>query len=401
MLDSNTIATIKATIPVLESGGVAITEHFYRRLFSHNPELLNIFNSSHQHSGGQQVALFNAIAAYAKHIETPEALQSAVERIAHKHTSFNIQPAQYDIVGHHLLETLQELLGDAFTPEIRDAWTKAYQFLASIFIAKESELYQTRASAQGGWKGTRTFIVQSKQKESQLVTSFVLAPKDGDPVIDFQPGQYIGVKVKPTADGYAQIRQYSLSAAPNGATYRISVKREFGEQPGLVSNYLHDHVQEGDALELMAPAGDFVLHEERSRPTVLISAGVGLTPMMSMLERLSAADDDAPIHYLHACENGAQHSFKHRLGDLLGMKKNLSAHVWYRAPRSEDQLDHDYQAQGLMDIPSVAATLPLAHARFYLCGPTPFMAMAKKQLLSCGVDAERIHYEVFGPHSDL
>ncbi|WLQ11879.1 NO-inducible flavohemoprotein [Hahella aquimaris] len=401
MLDSNTIATIKATIPVLESGGVAITEHFYRRLFSHNPELLNIFNSSHQHSGGQQVALFNAIAAYAKHIETPEALQSAVERIAHKHTSFNIQPAQYDIVGHHLLETLQELLGDAFTPEIREAWTKAYQFLAGIFIAKEGALYEARATAHGGWKGTRTFIVQSKQKESELVTSFVLAPKDGGAVIGFQPGQYIGVKVKPTADGYEQIRQYSLSAAPNGTTYRISVKRESGEQPGLVSNYLHDHVQEGDALELMAPAGDFVLHEERSRPTVLISAGVGLTPMMSMLERLSAADDNAPIHYLHACENGAQHSFKQRLNDLQNQRKNLSAYVWYREPRSEDQPSQDYHAQGLMDIPSVAETLPLAQARFYLCGPAPFMAMAKQQLLSCGVDAERIHYEVFGPHSDL
>ncbi|WP_041598460.1 NO-inducible flavohemoprotein [Hahella chejuensis] len=401
MLDSNTIATIKATIPVLESGGVAITEHFYRRLFSHNPELLNIFNSSHQHSGGQQVALFNAIAAYAKHIETPEALAGAIERIAHKHTSFNIQPAQYDIVGHHLLETLQELLGDTFTPEIRDAWAKAYQFLAGVFIAKEGELYKTRAAAQGGWKGTRTFIVQSKQKESELVTSFVLAPKDGDAVIDFHPGQYIGVKIRPEPDGYEQIRQYSLSAAPNGATYRISVKRESGDKPGLVSNYLHDHVQEGDAIELAAPAGDFTLHAQAGVPTVLVSAGVGLTPMMSMLEMLTTLEEPAPIHYLHACENGRQHSFKQRVTELLSQRKNLSAHIWYRQPNDEDKANQDYHAQGLMDIPGIADKLPLAEGQFYLCGPTPFMAMAKQQLLSCGVEAERIHYEVFGPHSDL
>ncbi len=257
MLNNHTIAVIKSTIPLLESAGPALTQHFYQRVFHHNPELKDIFNMTHQKTGRQSVALFEAIAAYAKHIENLAALTAAVERIAHKHTSFNIQPEHYQIVGHHLIETLRELAPEAFTREVEEAWTAAYLFLAQVFIDREGELYLQRKHAVGGWANAREFIVADKRVESELVTSFILVPKDGQPVLDYQPGQYIGIEVTPTDSAYKEIRQYSLSQAANGKDYRISVKREGvgSEVEGLVSNYLHDHVQTGDSVFLYAPAG--------------------------------------------------------------------------------------------------------------------------------------------------
>ena len=138
MLTDKHIAIIKTTIPLLENAGSAMTTHFYQRLFVHNPELQDIFNMSNQHTGRQQVALFEAIAAYAKNIENLSALTTAVERIAQKHTSFNIQAEHYAIVGQHLIETLRELAPEAFTSNVEEAWTSAYQFLAGIFIVKPS-----------------------------------------------------------------------------------------------------------------------------------------------------------------------------------------------------------------------------------------------------------------------
>lgn len=144
MLDAQTIATVKATIPLLVETGPKLTAHFYDRMFTHNPELKEIFNMSNQRNGDQREALFNAIAAYASNIENLPALLPAVEKIAQKHTSFQIKPEQYNIVGEHLLATLDEM----FSPgqEVLDAWGKAYGVLANVFINREAEIYNENAS---------------------------------------------------------------------------------------------------------------------------------------------------------------------------------------------------------------------------------------------------------------
>jgi nitric oxide dioxygenase len=401
MLSAKTIAIVKSTIPLLENAGVAITNHFYQRMFSFNPELKDIFNMTNQHSGRQQFALFSAIAAYAKNIDNLSVLTETVERVAHKHTSFFIQPAHYDLVGHHLIETLRELAPDAFTSEVEQAWTEAYGVLANILTGRERQLYQQTEQRLGGWYGPRRFKVLQKIRESALVTSFVLVPVDGNAVVDFQPGQYLGVKVKPANCDYFEIRQYSLSDKANGYSYRISVKRETGADAGaavgLVSNYLHDHIQEGDELDILPPAGDFLL-QSAHLPTVLISAGVGLTPMMSMLESIVALKQHTPVYFLHACEEQAQHSFGGRVQQLAQDYPLLQHFCWYR---NTPENTASNQFNGLMDITAVANTLPLQSANFYLCGPTAFMKAVKEQLLALGVVAAQIHYEVFGPHADF
>lgn len=396
MLSAHTIATVKSTIPLLESAGVAITDHFYQRMFRLNPELKNIFNMANQANGRQQFALFNAIAAYAKNIDNLGALSEIVERVAHKHTSFFIQPEHYDIVGHHLIETLRELAPEDFTPDVEQAWIEAYGALASIFIQREGDLYSQSEKAQGGWLGPRQFTVLSKTPESSLVTSFVLSPVDGQPVVGYKPGQYLGVKVHPAHCDYVEMRQYSLSDKPNGSTYRISVKRESGDVDGLVSNHLHNCVEQGDIIDVLPPAGDF-FQQHQHLPTVLISAGVGLTPMMSMLEATVDSHPSTAVHFLHACENPEQHSFRQRVADLENRTPLLSTHTWYanQAPQSGNV------TTGFMSLAPFSEALPISSGNFYICGPNGFMAFIKKQLLELGVKEAQIHYEVFGPHSDL
>ncbi|WAF77568.1 NO-inducible flavohemoprotein [Aeromonas dhakensis] len=397
MLDQATIAVIKSTIPLLESAGPALTQHFYQRMFNHNPELKDIFNLAHQRSGGQPLALFNAVAAYAKNIDNLGALAGAVERIAHKHTGFLIQPEQYHIVGSHLLATLKELGGSAVTDEVLDAWGKAYGVLASIFIGRESEIYQEKANEIGGWQGPRPFLIKEKWVESELITSFLLVPVDGKPVLDFKPGQYLSIKLVHPELEYQEIRQYSLSDAPNGQHYRISVKRE---PQGQVSNLLHDHLQAGDQVELMPPTGDFYLKADGHTPVVLLSAGVGVTPMMSMLNQLLASSHQADITWLHACEQGTVHAFREDIQQKSRQHANLLSRVWYREPQASDVQGEEYHHAGTMDLSAVQERItPQAH--YYFCGPLGFMQAVKQQLIAAGIPAGQLHYEVFGPHQDL
>ena len=406
MLNNQQISTVKSTIPLLESVGPALTEHFYTRMFEHNPELKDIFNMSNQHTGRQQVALFQAIAAYAKNIENLQVLTSAVERIAQKHTSFYIQPDHYDIVGHHLIETLRELAKDVFTQEIEQAWKAAYAYLAGIFIARENELYTERADTEGGWQGKREFILVEKRIESEWVKTLVFEPADKGAVIGYEAGQYLGIDVKPSLSEHREIRQYSLSGTPNGKRYQISVKREIQGHAGLVSNFLHDELRLGDSVNLLAPCGDF-FYTNKETPTVLISAGVGLTPMQSMIEQLFASNFQQPVLYLHACNNSNEHSFSERVSEIVssdhGSTFRWKKHTWYggETPVPKIASERQYFHHGFLDLSQVENELHINEADYYLCGPLVFMESAKQQLLSLGATDDRIHYEVFGPHEDL
>ncbi|MDA9556600.1 NO-inducible flavohemoprotein [Vibrio sp.] len=392
MLTTQHIQIVKSTVPLLEQGGVAITEHFYARLFRENPQLKNIFNMSHQKTGAQKVALFEAVVAYAKNIDNLSALKQAVERIAQKHTSFNIQPEQYDIVGHNLIETMRELLGDIFTPDVEEAWSTAYSVLANIFINREEEIYSGNENKQGGWRGKRAFRISEKTQESELVTSFIFVPVDEQGVSIFKPGQYLGVSIDSPLLENTEIRQYSLSDKNNGQSYRISVKKELGEHNGVASNFLHDHLNEGDVVDLYAPCGDFY-YEDKGAPVILISGGVGITPMQSMLETLHNNGFDQHVDYIHACESNEQHSFNTRNSELT-QSNNWGYHIWY----TKDAEKFGFNS-GYIDLSQ--KSMPIDNGDFYLCGPVMFMKFMKEQLVTLGVSDDRIHYEVFGPHASL
>ncbi len=393
MLDAQTIAIVKSTIPLLAATGPKLTAHFYDRMFAHNPELKDIFNMSNQRNGDQRQALFDAICAYAANIENLAALLPAVERIAQKHTSFTIKPEQYDIVGGHLIATLDEM----FSPgqEVLDAWGKAYGVLANVFINREADIYQQSAEKTGGWRSTREFRIKEKQPQSSLITSFLLEPVDGLPVVDFQAGQYLAVYIRDASLENQEIRQYSLTQAPNGKTYRIAVKRE---DQGAVSNFLHNRAQQGDIVHLAAPHGDFFLDVTPETPVALISAGVGQTPMLGMLNVLATSGHQAPVQWIHAAENGSVHAFASEVKSLGERLPQLENHVWYNQPQELDLPGENYQYQGLLDLSKLQSQLADPAIHCYLCGPIGFMQFAAKQLLAMNVSEDRIHYECFGPH---
>jgi len=399
MLDAKTIEIIKSTVPVLEVHGQTITKKFYETMFKNHPELLNVFNHANQRQGKQPTALANAVYAAAAHIDRLEEILPVVKGIAQKHRALGILPEQYPIVGENLLAAIKMVLGDAATDEIIEAWGKAYGVIADVFISVEAEMYQATEQQPGGWRGFRSFVVDRKIKESNVITSFYLKPEDGKEIASYLPGQYITVRVKPEGQSFTHLRHYSLSTSPGHDYYRISVKREeaVADKPaGIVSTYLHNDVLEGDILELSAPAGEFTLDQSGELPVVLISGGVGLTPMVSMLETLLAHQPTREVVYIHAARNGSQHAMKEHISQLTQDHPALRSYLVYEAPVSGESCDKT----GFIDLPWLQ-TVTDSNADFYFCGPTPFMQAVNRALKQWGVPEERIHFEFFGPADSL
>ncbi|HEF4741109.1 TPA: NO-inducible flavohemoprotein [Burkholderia multivorans] len=398
MLTQQTKDIVKATAPVLAQHGYDIIQCFYRRLFDAHPELKNVFNMTHQQQGQQQQALARAVYAYAENIEDPGSLAAVLKNIANKHASLGVRPEHYPIVGEHLLGAIKETLGDAATDAIVSAWALAYGNLADLLAGMESGLYEQAATRVGGWTGWRTFIVRDKRPESSVITSFVLEPADGRPVANFEPGQYVSVAVDVPTLGLQQIRQYSLSDMPNGRTYRISVKRESGGPypPGYVSCLLHDHVNVGDEVRLAAPYGCFHIDVDASTPIVLISGGVGLTPMISMLKR-AIQDPKRQVVFVHGARNSGVHAMRDRLRETARTHTNFSLIVFYDDPLPQDLPGRDYDHAGLVDVNAIKDAILLPDADYYICGPVPFMRLQHDALKQLGIPEARIHYEVFGP----
>lgn len=405
MLSENTIKVIKSTVPVLEVHGEAITSHFYKTMFTHHPELLNIFNHANQKQGRQQAALANMVYAAALHIDNLAAVLPAVRQVAHKHRSLGIAPEQYEIVGTYLLKAIKDVLGDAATDEIIAAWAEAYGVIASVFIDMEKDLYEATESQSGGWEGFRSFRVAKKIKESEMITSFYLVPTDSKPIATYQPGQYISLRMKPEGSTYTQIRQYSLSDAPGKPYYRISVKREgaLADRPdGVISTYLHDHIAEGDLVELSAPAGDFTLKTEDSRNIVLLSGGVGLTPMISMLNTLVASPAQRHITFIHAALNGGTHAFRDHVNTLTEQHEGIQTFYCYTQPTPDDRAKSRFHKEGYIDAAWLSQIIRQPHdSNYYLTGPILFMQAAYAALCEIGVSPEFIHYEFFGPKTNL
>ncbi|OWY40635.1 nitric oxide dioxygenase [Xenophilus sp. AP218F] len=399
MLDAATRQLVRSTAPVLQQHGETLTRHFYQRMFQHNPELKAVFNQGHQAAGQQQQALAMAVAAYAQHIDDPSPLLPVLERVAHKHASLGIRAEHYAIVGKHLLASIREVLGDAASDALLEAWAAAYGQLADILIRMENGLYQQAVGRNGGWSGWRSFVVARKVPESEEICSFYLQPADGGPLPDYQPGQYLTVRAWLPHLGLTQPRQYSLSAAPGGDSLRISVKREAGDATrpaGAMSNYLHDALEAGDPIDVAPPMGEFTLRRERTGPVALISAGVGITPMMAISEQLLRENADRDIRFLHACRHGGAHAFRDSVAGFADRHPRFASRIHYEHPRADDQQGLHYHRAGRIGPDDLREFACRPDADYYLCGPLPFMRQQAAALREMGVDDARIHAEAFG-----
>lgn len=405
MISPRSLGIVKQLVPAVAANAEVITRRFYQRMFAGNPEVLAYFNQAHQHSGGQQRALAAAICAYFAHIEEPAALGPAIELIAHKHCSLGIQPEHYPIVGKHLLDAIGDVMGDAATEEVVAAVAEAYGFLADVLIEREAEIYREQRERDGGWNGYRSFVVDRKVPESDVVTSFYLRPADGGAVPSYRAGQYVTVRIDHPSTPTSP-RNYSLSDRPGQGHFRISVKRERGRDhlcpDGLISNHLHDRVEPGDALEVGPPCGEFTLPEpiDPDQPIVFLAGGIGVTPLIAMAKDLVHRGTAHPVYFLQAARNRRERALGEEVRALRDGGGAVTTHVILEELLDDDAVDPS-DSVGRVEAEFLGRWAPFERALFYVCGPRPFMVAMIAALRQLGVGEDRIRHEFFGPREEL
>jgi nitric oxide dioxygenase len=385
MFSETAVPYIKASVPVLREHGVKITTVFYANLFKEHPQLLNVFNMRNQADGSQQQSLAAAVFAYAANFEQPAALAPVITRIVHKHASLGITADLYPIVGTHLLGAIKEVLGEAATPELIAAWAEAYGALADALIAEEKKLYGDTV-APGTLSQVRVAEIIA---QSPSAKTFRLQPLGQAALPLYIPGQYISVYVT-FSDGQRQPRQYSLSDAPGKNSLSITVKKE--QLTGTaadksVSNWLHDHLNVGDTLDISHPYGEFAIQAGHDQPIVMLAAGVGITPMISALNHLAKVSPQQTVHLLYAVRSQEEYLHRADIEQALACMPQLIFKLY--TGQAAD-------APGRLTIADIPPAV-LSQAEIYLCGPTAFMQAQKQRLVESGVAVAKIHKEVFGP----
>lgn len=400
MLTSSQIALIKSSAPAIKAHGLEITTLMYSRMLAEHPELCNLFNLSHQAAGTQQKTLAQALAAYAAHIDALENLSGAVRFIAERHAALCVKPEHYQIVGKCLLAAAEKVLGDAATPELIAAWAAAYQQLADILIAAEAGIYKEKAQMEGGWSGWRTFDCVNRVEECPGVVSFYFMPADGGQVPDYKAGEYVTLRVYVPGLQVLLPRQYTLSQAKGSGMLRITVKAiraKDGAPAGVVSNQLVNTLKVGNQVELTAPTGTFVIDDVKDdHPLVLIAAGIGITPMVAMLEELSTENPLRSVHFLYSTQNKAAYPLRDTVDAVMkGLPRGAKA-VFFTKPGPDDHLGQDFDASGRITPASIRNFCQDPDADFYICGPASFMQDITAALRQIGVIEPRIHTESFG-----
>jgi ferredoxin-NADP reductase/MOSC domain-containing protein YiiM/ferredoxin len=286
----------------------------------------------------------------------------------------------------------QQLLRALRIPALSPGWQTSFQALL------EEEPGSGNAglavtSPPPAWPGFRQLTVTAITRESESVISIRLDDPDGAPLPAARPGQYLTVRVQPDPRQRSVLRNYSLSGPPDAGYYRFTVKRE---HDGTTSGYLHTRLAVGDHLDIAAPRGTFIL-DRTNAPVLLISAGIGATPVLAMLQALAEEHSDREIWWLHGARNRREHSFAAEADTLQASLPNVHAHVYYSRPDPDDLAGRDFDSAGRLTASALAELEPPHDAEAYLCGPTPFMDDISAGLAALGIDASRIHTEPFGP----
>lgn len=253
------------------------------------------------------------------------------------------------------------------------------------------------------WSGWRKFVIRKRNFEDrdQQVCSFHLEPHDGKPIPAYSPGQFLTFKLDIPGQAKPTVRCYSLSDAPRSGSYRVSIKRVPAPRgtdlpPGLASNYFHG-LEQGEILDVKAPSGAFVLDLADAAPVVLIAGGVGITPLLSMLNSIVTAPGRRETWFLYGCRCGGEHMMKEHLARIASDHANVHLHVCYSEPAGDDAEGSDFQHKGWISIDLMKKLLPSSNYDFFVCGPPPMMNATLEGLAAWGVPETRVHFEKFGP----
>ena len=290
----------------------------------------------------------------------------------------------------------QQLLRALRIPALSPGWQASFQALLQE-VPGSGNAGLAVTSPAPAWPGFRQLTVTAITRESESVISIRLEDPKGAPLPAARPGQYLTLRVQPDERQRAVLRNYSLSGLPDAGYYRITVKRE---PDGAASGYLHTRLAVGDQLDIAAPRGTFILDRTHT-PVLLISAGIGATPVLAMLQALAEEHSDREIWWMHGARNRREHSFAVAARSLLASLPNVQTHVYYSRPDPGDLEGRDFDSAGRLTGSLLAELEPPRDAQAYLCGPAPFMDEISAGLAAVRIDASRIHTEPFGPAPGL
>jgi ferredoxin-NADP reductase len=316
-----------------------------------------------------------------------------------------IEGAGVAIVGAALA---QAGVGLAGTLQRRARQARQEQADAKLFERRATALLRAaeaeRAKKELSWTGLRKFTIERKVMEANDICSFYLKPHDHKPLPPFRPGQYLTFQLRIPDQPKPVVRCYSLSDGPvNLDRYRVTIKRlppprdKPEAPPGLSSSYFHESLQEGDIVDVRAPNGHFHLDESTDKPVVLIGGGVGLTPMLSMLNTICETGSGRETWFFYGVRHGGEHAFKEHLQEIDRNHPNVHVVACYSEPREEDRKGVDYEAEGHVSVDLMKRMLGAPNYEFYICGPPPMMKIITEGLEEWGVPESAINYEAFGP----
>jgi len=409
VLDEKTLEVVNATAAVVAGNIETITTTFYPHMFETHPVTRNYFNPAHQvvtngeTKAAQPFALAHAIVRYVGHLQNPEALRKAIELAAQKHCALSIRAEHYPIVYESFMWAVAKILGDALTPEIATAWGKVVLFIARAFIQRELEIYETELKKDNGWFGFKEFKVTGKKRCADNIYSYTLTPADGSKLPISEAGQYITLKLHiPGASAETSLRNYSVVSPPGSPSYTICVQVEPGldAPPGLVSNYLRDHVEVGATVEVGMPFGTFKLKPTEDKPVVLIAGGIGCTVTMSMLSHVTKDREFNKLYFVHSSRDGSSHAYRNKVARLQAEHKDkVKVFQFYSKPRPSDKKGVDYDVEGRINVAQLEGFLgdDLKNANYVLCGPEGLVIDVIKGLLEKEVPQSAIQFECFGP----
>ncbi len=286
----------------------------------------------------------------------------------------------------------------------RTATAEAALLRANLDVVMDRRRLAARRT-EGSWNGFRKFEIVRKRQEGGGICSFYLQPHDRKPLPPFEPGQYLTFQLHVPGQAKPVVRCYSLSDSPRHPDYyRVSIKKlppprdKPDMAPGLSSSFFHDHLDEGDIVDAKAPGGHFFLDTTKSHPVVLIGGGVGLTPVLSMLNDICESGSQRETWFFYGCRNGAEHIMRDHFARIRKEHDNVRLHVCYSDPRPDhDVAGRDYDHAGRVSIDLFKSLLPSSNYEYYLCGPPPFMESLVGGLEAWGVPEAAIHFEAFGP----
>lgn len=418
-LDEETLKVIGATAPVVVSHISKITAKFYTIMLEKYPITKTMFNPTHfipeEISGKtpQSVALGEAIVKGCSFLGNLESLkdQAFLELSAQKHCCMGVLAQHYPIVYECFMDAVGVILGDVVTPEIAAAWSKVVLYQARAYIEREVDIYRGVVE-QGGWIGFKNFVVSEIKNEVSEVTSYTFTPQDNVPLPDYIPGSYIAIRLNDVNGVSSHLRTYSLTTVSNKMSYSISVKQELGRTvtvdekevktpDGVFSNIMKERLQVGTVVELSAAFGNFTLqkgHVESNKAFVFVAAGIGITPILSILKELERVEHKAPIYLLYLVRNSSFHAFDGTFKSLVEKFSNVKYLVSYSNPLAEDKEGEHYHISGFptqerfkefVGDDSIAAN-------YYICGD-PIIRKTVTFLQELNIPADQLHYEYFGP----